>query len=797
MFKRSMVPVSCRLTGLLILGGVLTLSAQQQPSAAASPQRSLINQYCVSCHSDKLKTGGLVLENLNVDNVAQNPEVWEKVLHKLSARYMPPPGLPKPDEKGYQSMVTYLETSLDKWAASKPNPGRTASMRRLTRTEYHNAIRDLLGLDIDATQMLPSDETSYGFDNTMVEALSPTLLERYLTAARKIARLALGSKPRGTSADTIMIPGDLTQERHMDELPFGTHGGTAVNYIFPQDAEYEISLRLTRDRNEHIEGLTGPTPIELMIDKEHRQTFVLRPNKVISGIRNATGIPSDELLDRNLRIRIPVKAGTHEIGVTFPREEAFLLLENEHQPYQSHFNMYRHPRVQPALDSITVVGPYDPTGAGDTPSRRKLFVCRPAKPAEEDACAKKVLSAFARRAYRRPIADADLQVPLKLYQDGREAGGFDAGIERGLRALLVSPEFLFRVERDPAGVQPKTPYKLTDLDLASRLSFFLWSSVPDDELLDLGIRGKLREPATLEKQVKRMLADSRAQAMVTSFADQWLYLRNLDAIIPDARAFPDYDDNLRQSMKKETELFFGSIMSEDRNVLDLISANYSFVNERLAKHYGIPKIYDSYFRRVTFDPASGRGGLLGQGAILTVTSYPDRTSPVIRGKWILSNIVGSPPPPPPPNVPPLKPNGTTGKVMTMRERMAAHRVNQPCAGCHRLMDPVGFSLENFDAVGRYRINDQDSKIDSSGNLPDGVAFTGVDGLKKAVLARPELFVGTVAEKMLIYGLGRGLEPSDGTVVRKIVRDARAGNFRFSSIVLGIVNSTPFQMRRSS
>ena len=796
MLKRSVTPVLYRLTGLLILGGMLTLSAQQQQSGAASPQRALVNQYCVSCHSDKLKTGGLVLENLNVDNVAQNPEVWEKVLHKLNARYMPPPGVPKPDEKGYQSMVTYLETSLDKWAASKPNPGRTASLRRLTRTEYHNAIRDLLGLDIDAVQMLPSDESSFGFDNTMVEALSPTLLERYLTAARKIARLALGSTLRGTSADTIMIPGDLTQERHFEELPFGTHGGTTIKYIFPQDAEYEIQLRLTRDRNEHIEGLTRPTPIELMIDREHAQTFVLKPNRVIVGVRNATAIPSDGMLDNELHIRVPVKAGTREIGVTFPREEPFLLLETEHQPYQSHFNMYRHPRIQPALYSVTIAGPYDPTGAGDTISRRKIFVCRPAKPAEEETCAKKVLSTFARRAYRRPVNDADLQIPMKLYEVGREAGGFDAGIERGLRALLVSPEFLFRVEKDPAGVQSKSAYKLTDLELASRLSFFLWSSIPDDELLDQAIRGKLREPGTLEKQVKRMLADNRSQTLVTSFASQWLYLRNLDAIIPDARAFPDYDDNLRQSMKKETELFFGSIISEDHNVVDLLSANYSFINERLAKHYGIPKIYDSYFRRITFDPASGRGGLLGQAAILTVTSYPDRTSPVIRGKWVLSNIVGSPPPPPPPNVPPLKDNGATGKVMSMRERMAAHRVNQPCAGCHRLMDPVGFSLENFDAVGRWRVNEEDNKIDAAGSLPDGAGFTGVAGLRKALLARPELFVNTLTEKMLIYSLGRGLESSDGAVVRKVVRDARAHDYRFSAIVSGIVNSTTFQMRRA-
>ena len=645
--------------------------------------------------------------------------------------------------------------------------------------------------------MLPADESSYGFDNTMVEALSPTLLERCLTAARKIARLALGSKLRGPTGDTVIIPGDLTQEGHFEELPFGTHGGASVPYIFPQDAEYEIFLKLTRDRNEHVEGLTGPTPIDLLIDGNLVQQFSIKPANVVVGIRNANSVAADDLLDKDLHIRVPVKGGTHQISVAFPKNVPQLLLEQERQPGQARFNMYRHPRQQPALYSITIVGPFDAKGSGDTVSRKKIFVCRPANANEEEGCAKKVLSTMARRAYRRAVTDADLTIPMKLYHDGREAGGFDAGIERGLRALLVSPEFLFRVEKDPAGVQPNTAYKLNDLELASRLSFFLWSSIPDDELLDLGIRGKLREPGVMEKQVKRMLADSRAQAMITSFADQWLYLRNLDAIIPDARAFPDYDDNLRQSMKKETELFFGSIMNEDRNVLDLIRADYSFINERLAKHYGVPKVYDSYFRRVTFDPASGRGGLLGQGAILTVTSYPDRTSVVIRGKWILSNIVGSPPPPPPPNVPPLKPNGATGKVLTMRERMAMHRQNQPCAGCHRLMDNVGFSLENFDAVGRYRVNDQDNKIDPAGFLPDGVQFSGVDGLKKAVLTRPELFVGTVAEKMLIYSLGRGLESSDGAVVRKIVRDARASDFRFSSIVMGIVNSTPFQMRRSS
>jgi hypothetical protein len=785
----------------LIAGGFLAVHAQQpQPPVerltSAPAQRAVINQYCVGCHNDKLKAGGLALDSVHVENPNQNPEVWEKVTHKLRTRYMPPVGLPRPDEKAYQSLVSYLETSLDQLSAVNPNPGRTATLRRLTRTEYQNAIRDLLGLQVDVTQLLPTDESSFGFDNITVGELSPTLLERYLAAARKISRLAIGSPARAPGGETILLPPDLTQEEHFDELPFGTRGGTAVHYVFPQDAHYDIQLQLSRDRNEHIEGLAGPTDVELLLDGERVQVFTVKPVNNITGIRNANSIPSDDDVDKHLHIRISVTAGPHTLGVTFPKNDPSLLLESERQPYQAHFNMYRHPRIHPALYSIVVVGPYDATGAGDTPSRRRIFVCHPAKPSEEEGCAKQIISNFARRAYRRPVTDADLLMPLKLYQDARTSEGFEGGIERGLRSLLISPEFLFRVEHDPAGIAPNTVYRLSDLELASRLSFFLWSSIPDDELLNLAMAAKLSEPAVLEKQVRRMLADPRSASLVNNFADQWLYLRNLETIIPDARAFPDFDDNLRQAMRRETELFFESIIREDRNVVDLLSANYTFLNERLAKHYGIPNVYDSNFRRVTFDANSVRGGLLGQGSILTVTSYPDRTSPVIRGKWILANIVGSPPPSPPPNVPPLKNGGSAGKAMTMRERMAAHRANQPCAGCHRLMDPVGFSLENYDAVGRWRTAEQDVPIDASGNLPDGSQFVGVSGLRQALLSRPELFVTTVTEKLLTYGLGRGLGSYDAAAVRKIVRDARNDDYRFSSLVLGIVNSTPFQMRRS-
>jgi mono/diheme cytochrome c family protein len=785
--------------GFLLAGGFVALRAQQQSPGErapdASPQRALINQYCAGCHNTKLKTGGLALDAVNVENVNQDPEVWEHVLRKVRARYMPPAGMPRPDEKAYQSLVSYLETSLDRLSAANPNPGRTATLRRLTRTEYQNAIRDLLELRVDVTQLLPSDESSFGFDNITVGELSPTLLERYLTAARKISRLAIGSPVRSPAGETILIPPDLTQEEHFDELPFGTRGGVAVPFTFQQDGEYEIRLELTRDRNEHIEGLGEPTDIELMLDGERVHMFTVTPANIITGIRNANSIPSDDQVDKHLHIRVPVKAGPHTLGVAFPKKPS-LLLETERQPYQAHFNMYRHPRITPALYSINVVGPYNAMGSGDTPSRRRIFVCHPAKPAEEEGCAKQILSNFARRAYRRPVTDADLQSPLKLYREGRASGDFEAGIERGLRALLISPEFLFRVEQDPAGIPANTAYRLSDLELVSRLSFFLWSSIPDDELLDLAIGGKLRQTGVLEKQVQRMLADARSEALVNNFADQWLYLRNLQSIIPDAREFPDFDDNLRQAMRRETELFFESIMRENRNVLDLLSANYTFVNERLAKHYGIPNVYDSHFRRVTFDANTDRGGLLGQGSILTVTSYADRTSPVIRGKWILTNIVGLPPPPPPPNVPPLNASASAAKAPTMRERMAAHRVNQPCAGCHKLMDPAGLSLENYDAVGRWRTTDQDAPIDASGNLPDGSQFTGVSGLRQALLSRPELFVTTLTEKLLTYGLGRGLESYDAAAVRKIVRDARTNDNRFSSLISGIVNSTPFQMRRS-
>jgi hypothetical protein len=652
----------------------------------------------------------------------------------------------------------------------------------------------LLALEVDVTSLLPKDDASHGFDNVTVGELSPTLLERYLAAAQKISRVAVGSPVRSPGAYTVLLPPDLTQEDHFDGLPFGTRGGTVFDYNFPQDAEYEIQVRLSRDRNEFVEGLTEPHQMEITLDGERVRLFTLTPVPKAGcgeGYRC-----SDEGVDSGLNVRIPVKAGPHVVSAAFLKKPS-ALPGTERQPYQAHFNSARHPRIQPAVYSVSVVGPFDSSGAGDTPSRRRIFVCRPARSSDEDACAKKIFSTLARRAYRRPVTDADLQVSLAFYKDGRAEKGFEAGIEMALRQLLTSAEFLFRVERDPKNVAPNTAYRIRDVELASRLSFFLWSSVPDDELLDLAIEGKLKDPVVLEQQVRRMLADSRSQSLVNNFAEQWLYLRNLEGASPDPRLFTDFDDNLRQAFRRETELFFESIVKEDRSLLDLLSANYTFLNERLAKHYGIPKVHGSQFRRVTFNEGSVRGGLLGQGSILTVTSYATRTSPVLRGKWVLENILGTPPPPPPANVPPLKENKETGRVLSMRELMAEHRANPACSGCHQLMDPIGLSLENFDAVGRWRTRSEGgTAVDSSGGLPSGATFEGVAGLKRALLSRPELFVSTVIEKLLTYALGRGVEYYDAAAVRGIMRDARSNDYRFSSLIVSIVKSPPFLMRRS-
>ena len=781
----------------LLLASAVLRAGEPTPQVTAVPtpttDRATLDRYCVTCHNSRTRTGGLALDTVDVTRVAPDAETWEKVVRKIRGRMMPPPGMPRPDDATYDALAAHLETALDSAAAARPNPGRTETFRRLTRVEYRNAVRDILALDVDVSSLLPKDDASHGFDNVSNGELSPTLLERYLAAAQKVSRAAVGSPLPSPASHVVVLPSDLTQEDHLEGLPFGTRGGVAFPYTFPQQAVYEIQVRLARDRNENVEGLTEPQQVEISIDGRVAQTFHVKPNRNQSGAYYA-----DEGVDTHLKVRMSIGAGPRQVAVTFPRK-TFALEETERQPSLAHFNMDRHPRVQIAVYSVSITGPFETGAPNETPSRSRLFVCRPTRntAAAEEACAKRIVSTVARRAFRRAVTDADLEAPLRFYKEARATGDFDAGIEMAVRAVLASTEFLFRIERDPRNVAARTPYRVNDVELASRLSFFLWSSVPDDELLDLAITGRLSQAATLERQVKRMLADSKSDALVTNFASQWLYLRNLAAASPDARQFPDFDDNLRQAFRRETELFFDSIVREDRSALDLLRANYTFVNERLAKHYGIPNVYGSRFRRVELGEDSVRGGLLGQGSILTVTSYANRTSPVLRGKWILENLVGTPPPPPPANVPLLQETDAQGRVLSMRERMVQHRSRPECASCHRLMDPAGLSMENFDAIGRWRTRTESgSAVDAAGGLPDGSEFTGMSGLRAALLRKPELFAATLTEKLMTYGLGRGIEYTDAPSVRAIVRNAQAQDYRFSSLVVGIVRSDPFQMRMS-
>ena len=702
--------------------------------------------------------------------------------------------MPRPDAAALEGFVSYLETSIDRAADASPRPGRTA-LHRLNRAEYANAIRDLLALEIDSTALLPPDDESSGFDNIAdVLTVSPSLMERYLSASWNISRMALGNLKIQPSMVTHRVRPDLSQDQHIEGLPPGTRGGMLVEHTFPVDAEYVIKLRMWRNTFDLMRGMEDPHDIEIAMDGKRLTVVTVGGREDFGTMAENPGTFGAEL-DRKLTVRLPVKAGTHTLWATTvlksqaPRDDLI-------KPFIRTTVDGLDIMGDPSVDRITVEGPFAATSPGDTASRRKILSCKPAAAAQEQACARQILTSLARQAYRKPVDRATTDVLMDFYARGRKTGGtFERGIESALQFVLASPEFLFRIEPDPA-TTPKGIYQLGDVALASRLSFFLWSSLPDETLITLAAQGKLRQPAVFEQQVRRMLADPRSKTLVDNFAEQWLHLRNLKNSNPDLGAFPDFDDNLRQAMKEETELFFNSIMREDRSVMDLLNADYTFVNERLARHYGMPNIYGSRFRRVQV-PNETRRGLLGQASILTVTSYPNRTSPVERGKWILTNLLGVPPQPPPPNVPTLPEAGADGKVLSLRERMEKHRANPVCAGCHRSMDPIGFAMENFDGIGRWRVKEDQQPIDATGTLFTGAKIDGISGLRREIAAHPEVFVGVLTERMLTYALGRGLESYDMPAVRKIVHDARATNYRFSAIVLGVTRSVPFQMKETS
>ena len=750
-----------------------------------------------------------MLDKLDLDNVGANAETWEKVVRKLRVGAMPPLGMPRPDRATMDSLAASIETSLDRAAAAAPNPGRPV-LHRLNRTEYANAIRDLLALDVDPSAMLPTDDASFGFDNiASVLGVSPALLERYLLASAKISRLAVGDPKIDPITDTYRVRSDVTQNEHLEGLPFGTRGGVLIHHNFPLDGEYVIKVKLLKSTVDLLFGNNAQDQLlEIALNGERVQTLSINPKivappptsateKVKEGFdpSAATKLSMSQPKD-NLEARVHVAAGPQTVTVAFV-QRSYGPAQDLMQPIDRSTFDPSDPKGLPHVLSVAISGPFNPSGSGDTPSRRKIFVCHPANSAEELPCAKKIISTLARDAYRRPASDTDLETLLSFYQTARNKDGFEAGIEMALRRILSDPQFVYRFERDPAGAPPDTTYRVSDLELASRISFFLWSSIPDDELLDVAAHGKLHDHTVLEHQVRRMLADPRAESLVSSFADQWLYLRNLRGVNPDLETFPNFDDNLRQAFKRETELFFGSIIQEDRSVIDLLDANYTFVNERLAKHYGIPNVYGSQFRRVSWPDDSPRRGLLGQGSILAVTSIATRTSPVQRGKWLLENVLGTPPNPPPANVPPLKDNKAGDKQLSVRERMEAHRASPACAGCHKVLDPLGFALENYDAVGQWRsVDESGAKVDASGVLADGTKVSGVADLRAALLSRPNVFAGTMTEKLLTYALGRGLEYYDMPAVRAVTGQAARNNYRFSSLILGIVESTPFQMRRS-
>jgi len=764
-----------RLIGLLII-----------LSAMASGQTGLVDRYCAYCHNTKLKTGGLDLTKLDPAHVAPDAQEWEKVVRKLRAGMMPPAGMPRPDVAAINAFAASLEAGLDRAAAEKPNPGRPA-LHRLNRVEYANSVRDLLGLDIDVASLLPTDDASHGFDN-MAEVLniSPTLMEGYIRAAGKISRAAVGDPGMSPLVETYHIPQAFSQTGHVEGAPFGTRGGIVVRHNFPADGEYIFKMTFYYSSIGPMFGASQKgEQIEIAVNGERAALMNIDPNLKVSDDVRTPGIK--------------IKAGPQTISAAFLRRSAGPV-EDFVMPFEGALDDLSTGHIPgltglPHLRDLGINGPYNATGVGDTPSRRRIFVCRPVASGYEHACAKTIVTALARQAFRRPVTTADQESLLSLFQVGRNQGDFESGIRMGVQGILADPEFVFRFERTPAGVAPGSNYRIGDLELASRLSYFLWSSAPDEQLITLAGEGKLQDPAVLDGQVRRMLADGRAEALAKNFAGQWLFMRNLQDVQPDVYVYPDFDMNLLQSMRRETEMFFDSFRREDRNVAEMLTANDTFVDERLARHYGIPDISGTRFRRVTLtDP--NRFGLLGKGSILTVTSFANRTAPTVRGKWIMDNLLGAPPPNPPADVPPLKENGEGAKPLPVRARLEQHRTNPACAACHKMMDPIGLALENFDAVGAWRIHDSGFPIDSSGQLVDGTKVSSPVSLRQALESHSDAFLQTFTERLLTYALGRGVEYYDMPAVRAICREAAGEGNRFSGFILGIVKSTPFQMRRA-
>ena len=800
----------------------------------ATDIKAVLDKYCISCHSQRLRTAGLVLEGIDVSNPAAHGDIWERVITKLHARSMPPAGMPRPDAAAYDAIAASLEAAIDRAWAANPNPGRIAAVHRLNRVEYNNAIRDLFALDIDVTSTLPGDETADGsFDNFAdVLSISTAHLERYLSVGRQVTRLAVGLPPAVPTVDRFEIPLHVVQDDlQSEDLPFGSRGGTAIRYDFPVDGEYVLKVRLRRQYQDYVMGMGWPQQLDIRLDGALVKRFTVggegkgRPAAASYAGDGEPGFAGDDEwekymqqgADAALEVRIPIKAGPRLVGVSFVRQ----MWEPEGIPQpQQRGRVLTNDQIymgHASVGAVSIAGPYaSPGTAKDTPSRRAIFVCEPRRPSEERDCAAKILSRIAHLAYRRPVTPADVQTLLPFFVNGREEGGsFDAGIQLALERMLVDPDFLLRLYRDPfpsrstvttrltsalptrESDRHRTPTRLTDLELASRLSFFLWNSIPDERLLDAAERGQLSKGATLEQQVQRMLADPRAtRALVDNFAAQWLNLRRVREVVVDPEIYPDFDDSLLQAFVEETRLFLTSALREDRSVLDLLRANYTYVNERLARHYEIAGIYGSRFRRVTLPDPQRRGGLLAHGSILATTSYPNRTSPVLRGKWLLDNIFGTPPPPPPPGVNTTLDEPTGGALPpTIRERLAKHRTNAVCSTCHSAIDPPGFALENFDAIGAWRMRDESGNpVDATATLVSGATVQGLAGLRALLLEQRGQFPATVTAKLMAYALGRRLEYYDRPSVRQIVRDAAAHDYRWSSLVMGIVKSPAFQTR---